>query len=478
MTGHTCTKKNVCDMVCSVPGDKLLMTLSYRLFKRGGHAETRKHKKQNAESDALLENGNDLVRARTQFLRNFSHQIDTDVIHRLTRSSSKFREITDKTTIPDFVSTVFDVGEEYGVVLSNVLRYCECVGGKFKTVDGPMLIRNVVADANTDAKQKMLRVSNTPPLVNVDITHDVPISEMIGDGPVIKECLEELVFNGLRHDNHAHVSVHVSSTGRDPCHITFTVENKGIQIPDDDLVDIFTPFHSIHRGIVHGSGLGLGLARCKRLARELGGGLHVQNGRVTRFSLSIPIKHRAPIELPHQAMAVTFGRRSSETLATTNVHEESDIFQGDQISADAEKPSVLVVDDSAIARRQFQKMLQYVDVDVDVCEGPLRCLEMIKVKAYDIVCLDIIMPVMSGVTCAYQVREGDTDNKSSPIIIITADNSIETRQLCACIPNSTVLEKPAKRNVLFRTIMSSMAGLPQKEWIRRAWRKKNGDYLL
>lgn len=468
-------------MVCLVPGVGVPMTLSCRLhnlFKRRGRAATRRAatRKQKIESDSLSENN--LVRVRTQFLRNLSHRIDTDMINRLTRSSSKFKEITDKSTIPDFVATIFDVGEEYGIVLSNVLKYCDSVSGKFKTVDGPMLLRNVVSDANTDAKQKMLRVSNTPPLINVDIAHDVPISEMIGDAPVIKECLEELVFNGLRHDNRAHVSLYVSSIGRDPCHVTFTVENEGIQIQDDDLVNVFTPFHSINRGIVHGSGLGLGLARCKRMAHELGGDLHVENGRVTRFSLEIPLKHRVAIELPHQGMAMTFGRRSSELHAMTNVHEESDIFQPGKISADAEKPSVLVVDDSAIARRQFEKMLQHVDIDVDVCEGPLKCLDMIKAKRYDLVCLDIIMPVMSGVTCAYQIREGETDNRGSPIIIITADNSIETRELCACIPNSTVLEKPAKRNVLFRTIMSSITGLPQKEWIRKTWREKNDAHLV
>lgn len=437
-------------MVCLAPGVTLLMMLSHRLFKRRGHAATRKQK---TATDNLSEKN--LVHVRTQFLRNFSHRIDTDMIHRLTRSSSKFKEITDKSTIPDFVDTIFDVGEEYGIVLSNVLKYYESVSGKFKTVDGPMLLRNVVADANTDAKQKMLRVSNTPPLINVDITHDVPISEMIGDAPVIKECLEELVFNGLRHDKRTHVSLYVSSRGRDPCHVTFTVENEGIQIHDDDLANVFTPFHSIHRGIVHGSGLGLGLARCKRMAHELGGDLHVENGRVTRFSLAIPLKHRVAIQLPHQGMAMTFGRRTSEYHAVTNVHEESDIFHPDQISADAVRPSVLVVDDSAIARRQFEKMLQYVDIDVDVCEGPLKCLDMIKAKRYDLVCLDIIMPVMSGVTCAYHIREGETDNKESPIII-----------------------KPAKRNVLFRTIMSSIAGLPQKEWIRKTWREKNEGNLV
>ena len=429
-------------------------------------ADTREKGSDREVSDTRL----DLV--KTQFLRNMSHSIDTDMVHRLTRSSAKFREISDRTNIPDFVQTIFNVGEEYGTMLENVLKYYDSINGTFKTVEGPMLIRNVIADAKTDASQQMLRVSNTPPLINIEIRHDVPVSEMIGDGPVVKECLQELIYNGLRHDDSTRVFLYVIAMSHDPCHVTFTVENRGIQIKDEDLVNIFTPFHSIHRGIVHGSGLGLGLARCKRLAHELGGDLHVQNGDVTTFSMTIPLKHDKQIELQHDGRPLAFGRRASCYQNTSDLADESDIFAFDEISTTAQRPSILVVDDSAIARRQFEKMLRYVDIDVDLCEGPLDCLKKVKKKTYDVVCLDIIMPVMSGVTCAYQIREGDTPNKNSPIIIITADNSVETRELCSCIPDSTVLEKPAKRNVLFRTIMSSIRGLPHKEWIRKTWHEK------
>lgn len=413
-----------------------------------------------------------LALVKTQFLRNMSHRIDTDMIHRLTRSSAKFREISDQTNIPDFVKTIFDVGEEYGTMLENVLKYYDSINGTFKTVEGPMLIRNVIADAKTDASQQMLRVSNIPTLINVEIRHDVPVSEMICDGPVLKECLQELIFNGLRHDDKTCVFLYVIAMSHDPCHVTFTVENRGIQIKDEDLVNIFTPFHNIHRGIVHGAGLGLGLARCKRMAYELGGDLHVQNGDVTTFSLTIPLKHDKEIQLQNHDKPLIFGKRVSGYHANADMGDESSIFEVDEISTTAQRPSILVVDDSAIARRQFEKMLRYVDIDVDLCGGPLDCLEKVKEKTYDVVCLDIIMPVMSGVTCAYQIREGDTSNKNSPIIIITADNSVETRELCSCIQDSTLLEKPAKRNVLFRTIMSSIQGLPQKEWIRKTWHEK------
>ncbi|CAN0489746.1 unnamed protein product, partial [Ectocarpus sp. 12 AP-2014] len=416
---------------------------------------------------------NNMVVVKTKFLRNMAHRIDTDIIHRLTRSSGKFKEISDKSTIPDFVATVFDVGEEYGTMLKNVLAYYDSINDKFKIVEGPMLLRNIVADAKTDAKHQMLRVSKRPPLINIDLRHDVPISEMIGDGPVIKECLQELIFNGLRHDNNNHVSVHITAMSHSPCHVTFKVENQGIRIQDKDVADIFTPFNSIHRGVVHGCGLGIGLAKCKRMAYELGGDLLVQNGETTTFSLVIPIKHEKELRLQHDGMALTFRRGSSVYRVEEDIAEESYIFQEDPISKTATRPSILVVDDSAIARRQFEKMMMHVDIEVDLCDGALACLEKVKTKDYDLICLDIIMPVMSGVTCAYHLREGDTRNKECPLVIITADSSTETRELCASISESMVLEKPAKRNVLYRTIMSSIRDSQKKEWIRRTWHEKN-----
>lgn len=413
------------------------------------------------------------VRIRTQFLRNVVHRIDTDMLRRLSHSSSRFREISENVTIPDFVSAAFDVGEEYAAVLESVLKYYDCVNGTFQAVDGPLLIRNIISDAKTDAIQQMRRVSTVPPLIDIDITRSVPISELIGDAQAIKECLQELVFNALRHDNDTHASVCVSAMSHNPCHVTFVVENKGIQIMDDDMMKIFTPFNNIHPGIVHGSGLGIGLAKCQMIARNLGGDIHVQNGETTTFAMTLPLKHQKEIRVQHTGMSLSYERRSSEFQVSSDIAEGLDIFPTTSISTFATRPSILVVDDSAVARRQFQKMLVNVGIDTDLCVGPRECLEMVENKVYDAICLDIIMPVMSGVTCAHHVREGESDNKDSPIIVITADNSSQTRQLCACIENSMVLEKPAKPNVLYRTIMSCISDPNKKEWVRKTWHEKN-----
>ena len=438
-----------------------------------GPKTTRGSSRKGAVQDSDDVSHQNFVRVRTQFLRNVAHRIDTDTLRRLTRSSSKFREISENVKIPDFVSTIYDVGEEYAAVLESVLKYYDCVNGTFVTVDGPLLLRNIISDAKTDAVQQMLRVSEVPPLVDIDITPSVPISELIGDAQAIKECLQELIFNALRHDNDTHASVCVSAMSHHPCHVTFVVENKGIQIMDDDMMNIFTPFKNIHPGIVHGSGLGIGLAKCQMIARKMGGEINVQNGETTIFSMTLPMKHQKDIRVQIGGMSLSYERRSSEVKLPSEIAEGLDIFPTHSISPLATRPSILVVDDSAVARRQFQKILVNVGIDVDLCIGPRECLITVESKVYDAIFLDIIMPVMSGVTCAHHVREGQSGNKNSPIIIITADNSTQTRQLCSNIEHSMVLEKPAKPNVLYRTIMSCITDSNKKEWMRKEWHKKN-----
>lgn len=408
------------------------------------------------------------VTVRTQFLRNISHTIDTDMIHRLTRSSDKFRKVSDQCTIPSFVKTMFDVGEEYGIMLENILKYYDSVNGNFTRVDGPMLIRNIVSDATGDAKRQMRRVSTIIPLVDVDIRPNVPISEMIGDGPIIKESLEELVFNALRHDENNHVSVAVCAVRQDPYVIEFSVKNTGRQIANADMKNIFQPFQNIGREVVGGDGVGLGLARCKRMADELGGDLVVRNGCDTTISLTTPLTHQKEIRLqPEGGMTISY-RRDEEERGRMGT-DVGDSFPLGEISKTYSRPSALIVDDSSVARLQLERIMDHVDIAVDSCDGPLKCLDMAQNKFYDVICLDIIMVGMTGITCAKHLRAGDGVNKKTPIILITADASADTRRLCSSIVDSVVVVKPVKRSVILRTIMSCITNESSLEWIRRAW---------
>lgn len=108
-----------------------------------------------------------------------AHRIDTDMIHRLTRSSDEFKKISDQSTmIPNFVKTMFNVGEEYGIMLGHILKFYDSLNGLLTRVDGLiMLIRNVVCDAMADAKRQMRRVSPILPLIDVDVGHNVPVSD-------------------------------------------------------------------------------------------------------------------------------------------------------------------------------------------------------------------------------------------------------------------------------------------------------------
>lgn len=410
-----------------------------------------------------------LALMKTQFLRNLSRSIDSDMLNRLTRCSSQFQEMSDKSSIPKFVATIFNVGEEYGHVLTKILRYYDSLRNNFKAVHGPLLIRNIVSDAKHDAKRQLRLASSSDPVVKVEIHQGVPTSEVISDGPILKECLQELLFNGMRHGRNACVTLRVSATRHDRLYITFSVENEGVVMHQDRIVEMFTPFCNLEKqNGGEGTGVGVGLAWCKQMAVELGGDLGAHgDGTTTVLSLTVPVNHEKPLVFQSTGM-----RLSHDIPQERAQREGSNIFPSEAVSERADRPSVLVVDDSVIARKQFVKMMQLVDIEVDTCESALSCLEKVEAKTYDVICLDVIMPVMSGIACAEKIRGGSTPNWGTPIIMITADSSVETRQLCAYISGSMLLQKPAKRDVLFRTLMASITEPSKKEWMRKTWHEK------
>ena len=419
-------------------------------------------------NETCLKNNSDFERTSTLFLRNMSHRIDTDMLGRISRSSNTIREIETTTSIPDFVKQLFSAGEQYASSLENVIEYYNAINGSFVPISGPILIRNIISDASFEAKNKMSMLLGVKPVISTIIDTSVPTSEMIGDGPAITRCLQEIIYNGLRHDEKLHVSVHVCALADDPTTISFSVQNHGERLTDKKMNGIFEPFSTSNKDYITGSGIGLGLAKCKAIIGILKGSIDVSwtESKGTIFRMNIPLKTESKIVFQQRDIDISYDR--SVRLDST-ITAEDGIFPSVPICLEMEQPFVLVVDDSMVARKQFQKMLIMVGVHVDICEGPLEALEQIKHQKYDMICLDIIMPIMSGITCANKIREGSTVNKEANIAIITADNSIETRSLCALISNSILIPKPVRRDVLYRTVYQLIINEKKREWMRRRY---------
>ena len=342
--------------------------------------------------------------------------------------------------------------------MRDIVEYSAVMNGDFVSVEGPLLIRNVISTAIANASQRMKDLSGIDPIANIEIEQGVPVSELIGDGPAVTKMLEELLFNGFRHSLEDEVYIRVWTDKYESTKTYFSVENTGILVPPGELESVFEPFKttSTSEGVVINKGVGVGLAKCKMIASILRGSLEVDSEETTVFTLTVPFKNSRELVFSNNNLDVNY-ERGFRSL--TGYGDEIDM-------SDENGLHVLVVDDSPMILKMFDNMLQKIGVNAEVCLSPIVALEKMETKKYDAIFLDVIMPVMNGITCAHQIRGGKSMNKNTPIIVVTADMTTETRQLTTYISESILIEKPARMGVIKRSLVSVIKDKKKTRYIQ------------
>lgn len=385
------------------------------------------------------------IDTRTQFIRNVSHRMGIDPID-TTHKECPNTDNTSGISIPKYVEKLFVISNEYNRKMRDIIEYAAVVNGEFVPVEGPLLIRNLISTAISNSSQRMKDLSGTDPIANIEIERGVPVSELIGDGPAVTNILQELIFNGFRHSLDEEVSIRVWSDKYENTKVYFSVENTGILVSQGELESIFEPFKttSTSVGVVMNKGSGVGLAKCREISKILRGSLKVESEETTIFTLSIPFKHSKDLVFNKKNLDVNYERKF-RTLSEYGSVDSKPIEN---------TLRVLVVDDSPIILKMFDKMLERIGVHAEVCLSPIVALEKVITTKYDAIFLDVVMPVMNGIMCAHKIREEETINKNTPIIVVTADMTTETRQMTTYITDSILLEKPARLGVVTRSLVS------------------------
>lgn len=401
------------------------------------------------------------VDPHTQFVRNVSHRMGIQSMNNESHNSIHPCDIMGG-DIPKFVQELFSIGNEYNRKLKKIVEYSSMVNGEFVSIEGPLLVRNLISNAIANVKDRVALFSDNDPVVNVVIDARVPVSELIGDGPAVTRILEELLYNGIRHSSDDEVSIHIFPDIYEGGDIYFSIQNTGIVIPQDEILSTFEPFKTIStsEGVVMNKGVGIGLATCKEMSKILKGKLDVKSGKETIFTLVVPFKHSKELKFNTRSLEINHERSNILSNSITKYDSDECIKLSD-ISV-----NVLVVDDSLLILKMFDKMLTKIGVYMEGCTEPLVALNKVKDKKYDVIFLDVVMPIMNGITCAHEIRNGNNINKNTPIIIVTADMTTETRQLTTYISDSLLLEKPARSSVVTMSLISLIEDEEKKEYLR------------
>ena len=332
--------------------------------------------------------------AKSNFVAMMSHELRTPMngvlgmAHLLSRST-----LTPEQTAQ--VDTIRNSGEGLMVVLNDILDLSKIEADRLELqtlpFDLPSVVEQTVSLWQGIARSKDLYLA-------LKIDNPTAAVGFLGDDTRIRQVLGNLISNAVKFTERGGVTVGVTigRAGADAAAVVITVTDTGPGIPEEAAKRLFQPFVQQDASTTrrHG-GTGLGLSISRRLATLMGGtlGLTSAVGEGTTFTLQLTL---AETDLPEDHQ-----RHSSEVdLATLRV---------------------LVAEDNPHNQAVVRAFLSSMSISAEVvCDGQ-QALDALNRESFDLVLMDVHMPVMDGVTATNAIRAGRAGNPDIQIIALTAD---------------------------------------------------------
>ena len=408
----------------------LVATIYYQI-------SSKKHREKQYAAD--LKNAAELAKsaneAKTRFLFNMSHDIRTPMNAIIGFSRLLEKNLQNEEKAKEYLGKICSSGNLLMSIINQILEIARIESGttalQLKAEDINTVFHTVNTVFEDDIRKKNLQYS-----ADLDVNH----AFIFCDRVKLQEIMLNIISNAIKYTSDGH-AVHVKIYEKDSenprkARFIFTCEDTGIGMSEEYLPHIFEEFsreHTTTENKVAGTGLGLPIV--KSMIELMGGSIQVEStqGVGTKFTVDI-----------------SFDMASESDVYRDQISEQPDVLEK------LEGKRILLAEDNDLNAEIAIELLAEEKIVVDRAKDGAECLDKLEKAVpgyYDMILMDIQMPVMDGYDAAARIRRMKDEKKASiPIIAMTANAFAEDRQKAISMGMNDHVAKPIDMNVLLPVI--------------------------
>lgn len=385
-------------------------------------------KESERELQRARQQAEDSVKAKENFLANISHELRTPL-----NGILGMLRLIQKTSLSSVQREYLDVLSHTSgnllTIINDILDFAKLESGGYvleESVFDPAVIADTAFQLQLiKAEEKGLSMFHR----NAD-----PMPLLVGDPSRLSQILLNLLNNAVKYTNQGEVTLSqkLIEDKAGAVRLSFSVSDTGIGIPSHMKERIFESFTQVNSSEFGGGGVGLGLAITRGLVQRVGGTIQLESepGVGSTFTVEIPYR-----------------KASTEHVYIGNTAKQVRLGE----------LKVLVVEDNKVNLYITESMLQAWGITVDIAMNGEDAVRLAEENSYDLILMDIQMPVLDGLEATRQIRRLRNSARSSvPVIAVTANTSRTAHKRLIMEGMNDCLVKPFKEEQLFRKIQSNV----------------------